>query len=423
HKLKPEMIFETWEELFKQPKIADVAIITTQDQLHLQPSLRAMELGYQVLLEKPMATNLKDCVQLVKTADDSGTQLRIAHVLRYTVFFQTLRKLISEGKIGEIMTVDLRENVSYYHYAHSFVRGNWNKLEKSSPMILAKSCHDLDLLYWLVGVPVKFISSFGSLLHFHPDNAPKGATQRCLDGCLAKSSCKYFAPRIYIEITPLLRVASKSASRQMRILSKLALKHPRIINFLKKYIPTVQQIENLYYGWPVSVITDDLSSSGKWKALETTDYGRCVYFSKNDVVDHQVVILEFENNVTATFTMHGFSHEEGRTIRVDGTTGTIIGEFLDSGPKIVLHDHLNGTETVILDQKINTDNQSGHGGGDFTLMRSFIGSIQNKIDNEYLTSAKASLESHILAFAAEESRLQKKIVSLEEFRSRAFSEK
>ena len=421
HNLPPAKMFETWEELFKAPRMADVAIITTQDQLHTQPSLGAMELGYQVLLEKPMAPNLKECVQLVKMADESEVQLRIAHVLRYTEFFQVLRKMLSEGRIGDIMTINLRENISYYHYAHSFVRGNWNMLEKSSPMILAKSCHDLDILYWLVGVPAKYISSFGSLLHFHSNNAPEGASQRCLDGCQATSTCKYYAPRIYIEITPLLRIASKSASRLDRMYANLALNHPRITHHLKKFIPILRQIHN-DDGWPVSVITDDLSINGKWRALETSDYGKCVYFSENDVVDHQVVILEFENNVTATFTMHGFSHQEGRTIRIDGTTGTIIGEFLDSGPKIVLHDHLSGVETNILDQKMKIKTESGHGGGDFTLMRSFIDSIQNQTEADPLTSAKACLESHILAFAAEESRLQKKVVSLKEFRKLAFSE-
>ncbi|MHA2156163.1 MAG: Gfo/Idh/MocA family protein [Candidatus Hodarchaeales archaeon] len=421
HNLQADRIYESWETLLAEPKIADVAIITTQDRLHTQPSLQAMEMGYQVLLEKPMAPNLKECVRLVKKANETGSQLRIAHVLRYTEFFQTLKSLITNGRIGEIMTIDLRENISYYHYAHSFVRGNWNNLKKSSPMILAKSCHDLDLLYWLVGVPAKFISSFGSLLHFHPGNAPVGATPRCLDGCLATTSCKYYAPRIYIDIIPLLRIAIKSTSREVRILANLALHRPRIFHFLKRYIPSFRRIEN-YDGWPVSVITDDLSISGKWKALETTDYGKCVYFSENDVVDHQVVNLEFENKVTATFTMHGFSHEEGRTIRVDGTTGTIIGEFLDSGPKLTLYDHFEGSETIVLDQSIGVDTQSGHGGGDFRLMRSFIDSIRDNTNGDLLTSAKASLESHILAFASEESRLKKKVVSLEEFKKYAFSE-
>ncbi len=418
HNLEPDMIFETWEDLLKHQKVADVAIITTQDQMHAQPSLRAMELGYQVLLEKPMASNLEECIHLVKKANETGTQLRIAQVLRYTQFFQAIKTIVSEGKIGEIMSIDLRENVSYFHYAHSFVRGNWSKLENSSPMILAKSCHDLDLLYWLVGVPVRNICSFGSLKYFTPNNAPQGATKRCLDGCTAASSCKYYAPRIYIEIVPLLRIATKSSSRKVRIISKLALNYPTIFDSLKKIIPSFRAVEN-YDGWPVSVISDDLSLNGKWNALKTNGYGKCVYFAENDVVDHQVVILEFENEVTATFTMHGFSHEEGRTIRIDGTKGTIIGEFLASHANIFMFNHLEGTEQLVLSQRMGVETESGHGGGDFALMDSFINSIQMKETNDLLTTAEDSFESHILAFAAEDSRLQKKVISLDEYRKQA----
>jgi predicted dehydrogenase len=365
-----------------------------------------------------MAPNLEECVQLVQKANETQRQLRIGHVLRYTQFFQTIKSLISKGKIGEIVNIDHRENVSYFHYAHSFVRGNWNKLNKSSPMILAKSCHDFDILYWLVGVPVKYISSFGSLKHFNPSNAPKGATHRCLDGCTAISSCKYYAPRIYIEIVPLLRIAAKSASRKVRITAKLALDYPRIFNLVKKFIPSFRAVEN-YNGWPVSVISDDLTLSGKWKALETNRYGKCVYFAENDVVDHQVVILEFENNITATFTMHGFSHEEGRTIRIDGTKGTIVGEFLASNTKLTLYNHLDGTENLVLNQRLGVESESGHGGGDFALMDSFINSIKNRTTNDLLTTAEYSLESHILAFAAEESRLQKRVILMDEFRKKA----
>ncbi|MHA2055678.1 MAG: Gfo/Idh/MocA family protein, partial [Candidatus Hodarchaeales archaeon] len=350
HEIPESNCFTSWEELLNTSKIAEVAFITTQDQLHTAPALKALDLGYKVLLEKPMATKLDECVQLAQKSKNLGLELRIAHVLRYTKFFQTISELINAGKIGDVITIDLRENVSYYHYAHSFVRGNWNNSEKSSPMILAKSCHDLDILFWLVGSRAKTISSFGNLLHFKPENAPVGATQRCLDGCLAVSKCKYYAPRIYIEIIPFLRIASNSHSRKIRLISNIALHHRKLFSLLKKIIPSFKEVEN-YKGWPVSVITDDLTLSGKWEALKRSNYGKCVYFSDNDVVDHQVVIINFDNGVTATFTMHGFSHDEGRTIRVDGTIGTIIGEFLSTKTKLVFYDHLKGTEDIILDLK------------------------------------------------------------------------
>jgi predicted dehydrogenase len=416
HNISPKMCFESWEELLAQPKMADVAFITTQDQLHAKPALKALEMGYHVLLEKPMAITLDECYQLAHKADELGLELRIAHVLRYTHFFKTIKDLITTRKIGDVITIDLRENVSYYHYAHSFVRGNWNNLAKSSPMILAKSCHDLDILFWLVGVPVKYISSFGGLLHFKLENTPTGASERCL-GCSAASTCKYYAPRLYLEIEPLLRIAAKSKVRRERYFAKLALNHPTLFTKLKKFIPGSKRISE-YDGWPVNVISDDMSQEGKLEALKTTDYGRCVYMSDNDVVDHQVVNFEFENGVTSTFTMHGFSYEEGRTIRVDGTAGTIIGEFLASGTKLTLYNHLTGKETAIIDTLADTDPNSGHGGGDTGLMDSFVKFLQTKEKTDSLTNATISLESHMLAFVAEESRLEKKVISLDEIRKR-----
>jgi len=416
HDIPSKRCFESWEELLAQPKMADAAFITTQDQLHTQPALKALEMGYNVLLEKPMATTLDECFLLARKAGECGLELRIAHVLQYTTFFQTIKDLISTGRIGDVITIDLRENVSYFHYAHSFVRGNWNNLAKSSPMILAKSCHDMHILYWLVGVPVRYISSFGSLLHFRSENAPASASERCL-GCFAASSCKYYAPRLYLDIIPLLRIATKSKVRRVRFISKLALNHPTLFTKLKRFIPGSSQISE-YDGWPVSVISDDLSQAGKLEALKNTDYGKCVYKSDNDVVDHQVVNCEFENGVTSTFTMHGFSHEEGRTIRIDGTTGTIIGEFLTSRTKLMLYNHLTGSEIVIIDTKADTDPESGHGGGDEGLMESFVKFLQTNDESDSLTNVNASLESHIMAFIAEEARLEKKVICLDEIRNK-----
>jgi predicted dehydrogenase len=416
HNILQEKRFKSWEELLTEPKIADVAFITTQDQLHAQPALKALEMGYHVLLEKPMATTLDECVLLTKKSNEYGLELRIAHVLQYTPFFLAIKNSILNGDVGEVITIDLRENVSYYHYAHSFVRGNWNNLAKSSPMILAKSCHDMDLLYWLVDAPVKYVSSFGSLSHFRAENAPTGATERCI-GCPASQNCKYYAPRIYLDIVPLLRTASKSKKIKERFAVKLALNNPTLFARLRKIIPSSRRITE-YDGWPVSTITDDLSRKGKLNALKTTDYGRCVYMSDNDVVDHQVVNFEFENGVTSTFTMHGFSHEEGRTIRIDGTTGTIIGEFLASGTKLKLYNHLTGKETDLMNTRADTDPESGHGGGDRGLMDSFIKFLQTGVIMDSFTNASASLESHILAFVAEDARLKKKVIYMDEIRKK-----
>ncbi|MFX0125974.1 MAG: Gfo/Idh/MocA family oxidoreductase, partial [Candidatus Hodarchaeota archaeon] len=412
HSIPSSYQYNNWEDLL-QSKLAVAAFICTQDQMHTAPAMKALNLGYNVLLEKPMATKINECITLTKKAEEVKKQLRIAHVLRYTPFFGKIHEIIQSGQLGNVITIDHRENVSYWHMAHSFVRGHWAKEKSSSPMILAKSCHDLDILYWLVGSPPRYISSFGRLTHFKPENAPLGATNRCLDGCTVSDSCKYYAPRIYIDIIPLLRIAQIGASGKLRFITNLALKHPQLFSKLKN-LPYFCRV-NEYQGWPISTITEDLTTDGKWEALKKGPYGRCVYFADNDVVDHQVTIIEFENGATATFTMHGHSHLEGRTIRIDGTKGTLVGEFLSSGERLIFYDHFNEAEEFILNQKMQYDTSGGHGGGDRGLIDSFIKSLQGN-DEDPLTSAKTSLESHLMAFAAEEARLTKRVIQIEEFK-------
>ncbi|MHA2226577.1 MAG: Gfo/Idh/MocA family protein [Candidatus Hodarchaeales archaeon] len=409
HRIPESYQFTTWEDLLKE-KIAEVAFICTQDQMHTRPAMKALSLGYDVLLEKPMATNPEECVLLTKKAEEVGKQLQIAYVLRYSQFFQTIHDTIKSGKLGKLITIDHRENVSYWHMAHSFVRGNWAKESTSSPMLLAKSCHDLDILCWLVGNP-KVVSSFGSLTHFKPENAPQGAAKRCLNGCTAASSCKYFAPRIYIDIIPLMRIGQLGGSRLVRFIANLALSHSRIFSKIKN-LPLFRHV-NEFNGWPVSTITEDLTLDGKWEALRTGPYGKCVYFANNDVVDHQVVIIEFEN-VTATFTMHGHSHAEGRTIRIDGTKGTLIGRALFSETVLKLYDHISETKNILIDKKMHQDTGKNRGAETFMstdLIKSFLSSRGKN-------SAKSSLESHLLAFAAEEARLNRKVVHIDEFNKR-----
>ncbi|MFX0185476.1 MAG: Gfo/Idh/MocA family protein [Candidatus Hodarchaeota archaeon] len=417
HKIPSELQFESWEYLLhpSNNRLADTAFITTQDQMHTQPALHALNLGYHVLLEKPIATKLEECIQLVKKAKEVKRQLRIAHVLRYTPFFSTVHEIVKSGRLGNIITIDHRENVSYYHYAHSYVRGNWAKENTSSPMILAKSCHDLDIIYWLVGLKAHKISSFGSLTHFRPENAPRGAIKRCTNGCPAAKNCKYYAPRFYIDNIPLLRVGRVGGSRHERFIAGLALDHPYFFSKLEKIFPSLQKTHD-YRGYPVSAISEDLSLKGKMDALITGPYGKCVYYSDNDVVDHQVTIIEFPNDVTTTFTMHGFSHAEGRTIRIDGTEGTLIGEFLTSGDRLILHNHLRGTKEVILETKGDKDPTYGHGGGDQGIIVSFLRSFTEKYTTDPLTSAKASLESHVMAFAAEKARLTNQVILMDDFR-------
>ncbi len=373
HGVPPERQFASWEEVVAQPRLAETVFNCTMDQMHHASGMAAMEVGYDMLLEKPMAPTLAESLALVQAAEKHGRMLQICHVLRYTPFFSTLHDILQSGRLGDIVTVEHRENVAYWHMAHSYVRGNWGNEATSSPMILAKCCHDLDLLYWNIGLPVKRLQSFGSLRHFRAENAPEEATKRCTDGCPAAEMCPFDARPIYL---------------------------------------------NMYNeGWPVTALGTDLSEAGRQEALETGPYGRCVYQCDNDVVDNQTVNMEFEDGTTAVLFMHGHSHQEGRTMRYDGTRATLLGEFSVLGSSLEIHDHLTDSrERVDIPQSDGT----GHGGGDFGVVAAFVRTMRS-IDTgqgktEALTGARESLESHLMAFAAEESRHKNIVVDMEEWR-------
>jgi len=364
HGLAEDMCFSSWEELLEVPKLADAAIICTPDNGHLKPSLKALEKGYHLLLEKPMSNKAEECIEISEYAEKYKRLISICHVLRFTPFFTMLKKLIDEGRIGKLISIAHNENVGHRHYSHSYVRGNWRNSNESSPMILAKSCHDMDIMLWLSGAECSKISSFGSLTHFKKENAPKGAPKRCLDGCPYDVECPYYAPKIYL---------------------------------------------NGNIGWPASVISNDTSVSSRAKALKKGPYGLCVYHCDNNVVDHQVVNIEFKNKVTAAFTMCAFTNETTRTIKLMGTKGEIRGVMEKNEIEVI--DFSTGARSVI---SLNETN-SGHGGGDEGIMQNFVRLLQHDDTNEGLTSAKISLQSHLMAFAAEKSRLENKVIDINKF--------
>ena len=367
HDIPPERQFASWEELLAKPQMAQACFNMTQDQLHYASSLAALEVGYDMLLEKPMTNTLAETVELVQTAERNGRYLQICHVLRYTPFFKTVNDILRSGRLGEIMTVEHRENVAFWHMAHSFVRGNWRNQETSSPMILAKCCHDLDILYWNMGQPVKKLQSFGSLRHFRPENAPAGATLRCKDGCPV--DCKWDARKFYLDMDR--------------------------VNVVTRALGT------------------DLSEAGRMKALQEGWYGRCVYHCDNDVVDSQTVNMAFEDGTTVTLTMHGHSHDEARSMRYDGTRATLRGYFSYGRDMLEIRDHHTGeTEHVPIPEAT-----SGHGGGDDGIVNSFVQALRG--EGAVFTTARESLESHLMAFAAEASRLHDVVVDMDAFRQRA----
>jgi predicted dehydrogenase len=388
HDIPPEYTYTSWESLLEQPKMADAVVITTQDRDHIAPTLAALQAGYDVLLEKPMATTPEDCMALVRAAEAAGRVLQICHVLRYTDFFSKVHEIVQSGRLGTVVTVEHRENVPYWHMAHSFVRGNWRREDTSNPMILAKCCHDLDLLYWILGERVTTLSSVGSLRHYRPENAPRpDVPLRCTDGCPVEAECPFSAPGMYLDFRPWQPLRNQLG------------------------IPADANLAE-HITWPNSTLAHgDLRPAAIRAALENGPYGRCVYHCDNDVVDHQVVMMQTEAGTSVTMTMHGHSHDQSRTMRYDGTRATLEGDFSIRNA-IKIHDHLTG-ETEVIRFPGGLD---GHGGGDARLMAAFLRTLRDGTQAP-LTDARASLESHLLAFAAEQSRLKGRVIDMDAYRA------
>ncbi len=358
--LDDSQLYSSAEEMLAKGKIADVLFVCTPDRCHFAQASEGLKLGYHLLLEKPIASTLEECKEIARLAEENKRQVVVCHVLRYTVFYDTLKKLLDSGRIGRLATIQAIENVCYWHQAHSFVRGNWRNEGLSSCMILQKCCHDMDMFLYLTGKHCKAVSSFGSLMHFTADNAPEGAPMRCTENCPAADTCPYNAVNYYMG-----------------------------------------KVENGDLGWPVNVVATNPTKESVLEALKTGPYGRCVYHCDNDVVDHQVVNMLLEDEVTINFTMTAFTQSGGRRIRLMGTMGEIDADMEANVIKVLPF----GGEPEIIDVTKLTDDFSGHGGGDAIMLREFLTMLmENGQPSNRLTAVSRSVESHIMAFAAEESR-------------------
>lgn len=354
HSIPADKAFETWEHLLQHPPLADGLLICTQDSMHYENTIAAIERGYKyILLEKPIAPTPQECLDIAKKASEKGVVIQICHSLRYTPFFRQIKTLLDAGTIGKIMSINLTESVGYYHYSHSYVRGDWADSEKSSPMILAKSCHDMDILVYLTRKKCKNISSYGSLTHFTAANCPEGAPKRCTDGCSYREACPFYAPRIYM-------------------------KWPDF-----KYHACEKE------GF------SDLS-----EALQTGRFGRCVYQCDNNVVDHQTVNILLEDDITATFSMSAFTEENNRRLTIMGTKGEIKGSLDEN--LISVFDFASGLKS----QYAVNPPSAGHSGADEIMMQDFVDLINRKNNNCCMSSIDESVHSHLMAFAAEKSRLE-----------------
>lgn len=369
HHIPDEMQFETYEELLKKDKMADCAMVCTQDTMHYEPVIKALEKGYHVLCEKPMSPDENEIVKMGEMADKYNRVLSICHVLRYSPFFMKLKSLLEEGRIGRLINIQHIEQVGYWHYAHSFVRGNWRNEEESSPMILQKCCHDMDILLWLIGSHCTKVSSFGKLTFFKEENAPQGAPSRCLDGCPYRDECAFYAPKFYFE--------HKKAEE-----------------------------DGLIYA-----LTTDTERENVLEALRQGPYGRCVFHCDNSVVDHQVVNLEFQNEVNVSFTMSAFTNHCAREIILMGTRGQIQGN-METGT-IQIFDFVDGSTEII---QLNTPTK-GHSGSDMLMMKDFVRLVAENGEIAGKSGASVSVESHLIALAAEKSRKTGQIVNFQEYKN------
>ena len=358
HGVAPERRFGDFHEMLAAGRVADAMIIALPDNLHYEPAMEAMAQGYDILLEKPMAQKEQECLNLLKRQRETDAIVGVCHVLRYAPYFRAIKSAIDDGIVGEVVSVQHMEPIKYSHMAHSYVRGNWRDSRATTPIILAKSCHDLDIIKWFLGRRCESVSAEGSLVHFRSENAPKGAPARCTDGCPCEAMCPYSAINIYADRRAHMHV----------------------------------------FDLPAGYTREDVLAK-----LRTTEYGRCVYRCDNDQCDHYVANLRFEGGVTAAFSMEAFTPWGGRRTRIMGTRGFIEGD----GTQFTAYDFRSDRRRVwgksVAD--IAEYRDAGHGGGDHALVRDFLKAVDAHDESLLSSSLAASVESHVMGFACERSRL------------------
>ena len=373
HSISDEMCFSDWKDLLALGKIADFAIIATMDRMHFEPCMNAIAAGYDILLEKPVCPSPQECMKIADAAEKKGVKIVVCHVLRYTPLFMTIKDLIDNGRIGKVMSINHEECVGNIHQSHSFVRGNWGNSGRSSCMLLQKSCHDMDILQWLIGTGLKKVQSFGMLSYFKEENAPKDAPEFCIEGCPQGDKCPYNAVNLYLN----------NEGKHWRDWFRSACTH----------------------------MADPTDSDVK-KAISTTQYGKCVFKCDNDVVDHQTVNLLFEGDVTVTFTMNAFN-KGGRFIHIMGTKGEIRAA-LDGETPITLYD-FEQDETTEVPMMSADGITGGHGGGDEGIVMALYDYLTDNYTGQSISDIRTSCNNHLIAFAAEKARETGTVVDFDEY--------
>lgn len=358
HDIPAKHSYANLAELLDAGKVADVAFICTPDVTHYSICARVSEAGYDVLLEKPIATSLPDCLALLDVQHTHKNRIFVAHVLRYSPFFRTLKEIVASRRYGLVRNIRLTENIGHWHFAHSYVRGNWRRREDTAPIILTKSSHDLDLIAWLLEHDrPAFVSSVGTLEYFTEVNAPPESADRCVV-CPLESTCRYSATRFYLNDEP---------------------------------------------GWPYDVVAPrDAGLEARRRALETGQYGRCVWRCDNDVCDNQSVTVQFESGVHATFGLYALSADNTRRITVLMDDAEVTGD-LHRGRLTV--SRLTGQKDVMDEEEVVLPiADDHHGGGDLALLRTLHAHLTTGAHRDVMSSLESSIASHVLAFLADESR-------------------
>lgn len=358
--VEAENLYADENEFFAKGKLADALVISTLDPLHYRQTIKALDLGYDILLEKPIAMTLRECEEIRDKAIALNRKVVICHVARYSPFFCTIKKLLKEGAIGDIVSINMCEEIGYYHFAHSYVRGPWRNTDISTPLILAKNCHDIDMICWLIGEKCISVSSVGGLKHFREENAPKGSTSHCFT-CPHKDTCKYSCFYIY-------------NNAEYEKIAGLA-RHGRLGATKEQIDKSLSDPNNLY--------------------------ARCVYRCDNNVCDHQTVNMIFDKQITAQFLSVAFSNDMPRLIKIYGTEGMLY--RTESGDIEV--EKLNGKKQFI---KIEypTGGYAHHAGGDVGIVKQFVDYVEKGVSAENITDIATSVMGHKIAFLAEESRLE-----------------
>lgn len=357
--LSDKQLFTEADSLFEKGKIADLAIIASMDNDHYDQAIKALQLGYHLLLEKPIAQTEEQCREIASLAGQMNRKVYVCHVLRYAPIYTSIKEMLASGKFGDVVSISQTEHVGWWHQAHSYVRGNWRRSEDTSPMIVAKCCHDFDLFAWLIDKKCKTVSSFGSLSYYNREHAPEGSGNYCYN-CRLKDECVY-----------------------------------NCLKFYTKY-PAFAFASGQYLG-----DGEDKQAIIECFSKENNPYARCVFKCDNDVVDHQVVNMLFEDDVTAQLTMTAFCEGGIRTIRVHATKGFIEASMLDN----IIRYEIYGQETQEIHVTVG-ETFGGHGGGDEKLVEDVINDLEGSKGCLCLTSIDKSVMSHLMGFAAEKSRLQ-----------------